>query len=959
MLRVKIIFLLLFAGTCVSAQQLHIENYTPAKGLLDTRIIKIFQDSRGLIYFLTWEGISIFDGKRFENISEYNGESLGLVNDMVQWKGDTCYVFTFQKGIFKLVNSRLIKDSLFNKIYEPNRVIKIDNDHWLITSNTGLFEWNGKNCNPVFYRQTGKNEYGIDFAAYKNGYLVYLDNGGKTLQLLHLASKKITDSISGKKIYNITGGQANNIFINLNGKLLQLNTEAMQKGKLIPEPLYFASMVPDGFTIDNLFITEKKLWLYDDKKGYMLLNPETGENEIYDQQSGLKGSSNFIFTDKENNYWFVVFSKQLQKAYATRLKNIATKINPGITGLLNDENENVYAKNGQQLFLLQQHKIAATIKSKGSNSFFWQGKQWFYKTAETLQNINGDIINLHTATGAEQVLVNNSRITFDREGRLIISGTDLFIIEKNLDVHAVQLPYYTDNIAIDDNNNYWTFNRGGHIHSWSLKDNTIFRNKDSFKLRNISPRFSLQWNADTFCIGTRHNGIVWLSVKNGKLKELARLNTSNGLSNNFVTGLAKKNNNLLYAITGFGLDEIKITGSDTIIHSLSAANNLYLPFSYLMKNREGEIFAWANDSRLWAVNDHVFAKTGFVPAVWFSEITVNGGATDISTNTFSFNENNFRFSVTAPCFINAGSIRYNFLLENESSKWEQQSSENFYSINNLSPGKYTLNVTVNYPGKIYPDKKIAWSFIIRSPLWKRWWFIVLGILTVGFIFWRLVRAYYQRKLAAQKAESEKQQLVERERNRISRDIHDDLGSGLTKIAILSEVAKKQLPEPVKAKEQLEKISVSSRELVDSLQDIIWVLNPRNDTLESLAAYIREYALKYFEPLAVKMQFMYPEDFSKQPLSEEKRRNVFLTVKESLHNIAKHAWCNEVVISIKQSQHQFEISINDDGKGFDPDKARIFANGLKNMQNRIEQVGGIFSIQSEPGNGTLTVMTIPV
>lgn len=95
------IFLALFYFSS-PAQQLHVENYTPANGLLDTRVIKIFQDNRGLIYFLTWEGISIFDGQRFENITEYNGESLGLINDMIQWKSNTCYVFTFQKGFSNL-----------------------------------------------------------------------------------------------------------------------------------------------------------------------------------------------------------------------------------------------------------------------------------------------------------------------------------------------------------------------------------------------------------------------------------------------------------------------------------------------------------------------------------------------------------------------------------------------------------------------------------------------------------------------------------------------------------------------------------------------------------------------------------------------------------------------------------------------------------------------------------------
>jgi signal transduction histidine kinase len=190
-------------------------------------------------------------------------------------------------------------------------------------------------------------------------------------------------------------------------------------------------------------------------------------------------------------------------------------------------------------------------------------------------------------------------------------------------------------------------------------------------------------------------------------------------------------------------------------------------------------------------------------------------------------------------------------------------------------------------------------------------------------------------------------------------MHDDLGSGLTKIAILSEVAKRQLPEPDKAKEQLEKISESSRELVDNLQDIIWVLNPKNDTLENLSAYIREYALKYFEPLAIKLQFNYPEHFLTGHLSEEKRRNIFLTIKESLHNIAKHAWCNQITISILEKEKYFEITMEDDGRGFDTGKVRLFANGLKNMQTRIEQVGGSYRIASEPGKGTITIIKMTV
>ncbi|MBK6827993.1 MAG: ATP-binding protein [Chitinophagaceae bacterium] len=300
-----------------------------------------------------------------------------------------------------------------------------------------------------------------------------------------------------------------------------------------------------------------------------------------------------------------------------------------------------------------------------------------------------------------------------------------------------------------------------------------------------------------------------------------------------------------------------------------------------------------------------------------------------------------------------------FQLKNGNREWQQLSSDNVFNITNLPPGRYQLTLTVMYPGKIYPDKSLHWSFTIQSPLWKRWWFILLTLLTTFAIIWAVVRAYYLKKLAVQKAEAGKQQAIEKERNRISRDMHDDLGSGLTKIAILSEVAKKQMPEPEKAKEQLEKISQSSRELVDSLQDIIWVLNPANDTLESLAAYIREYTLKFVEPFSLETGFDYPDQFAAIQLSEEKRRNVFLTVKESLHNIARHAHCTRVDISITEEPGAFTLLIRDNGRGFDTGNTRMFGNGLKNMENRISQAGGNYQISSAPEKGTLTIIRMPV
>jgi signal transduction histidine kinase len=197
-----------------------------------------------------------------------------------------------------------------------------------------------------------------------------------------------------------------------------------------------------------------------------------------------------------------------------------------------------------------------------------------------------------------------------------------------------------------------------------------------------------------------------------------------------------------------------------------------------------------------------------------------------------------------------------------------------------------------------------------------------------------------------------------ERNRIARDMHDDLGSGLTKIAILSEVAKTMLWHPEKAKAQLESISQSSRDLVDSLQDSIWVLNPKNDSLENLAAYLREYALNFFESSDIIVQIDFPEEFGGVKLTEAERRNLFLVLKESFNNIAKHALCHKVNIRIQKTGPAHQFTIKDDGKGFDIDSTRPFGNGLQNMKNRMEQIGGTYHLESSPGKGTLTILHLP-
>ena len=959
MLHYRLLAFLLAVSTLSFSQQRYVENYTPANGLLDARVTRIFQDQRGLLYFLTWEGVSIFDGQSFHNISEYKGEAIGLVNEMIQWKGDTCYLFTFRKGAFKLINNQLIKDSLLDHIYEPTRVIATEKNEWIIIANGGLYKWNGAVPRQLLIQSGQEPAKEIDQAIYLNGQLIYFKQAENILRIMRLDNGAITSSLAGQRTEAITGNSSGNIFVKLGGQWLQLNPTALRNGQLLTEPLSFAAAIPKHFHIDQLYVTGDHIWIQDQTNGFLLLDTQTGITEFYPATGSIDAGANIVFGDLTNNFWISSFNKKVQKVFFTPLRKIEMPAVQQYAALQSDEMGQSIALLDNNAYLLQngQYRLL-TGSGQQPISFYWQSKAWHLKENWLFRNNHGDAIDLRKASTGDSSYFHSNRFSFDEEGRLLISGSSLYLVDKDLSVHGKQLPYFTDNLVSANRNEYIAITRNAAIWNYSWNADSLKGKQFVSQLPHLDPRCAIRWNQDTFCIGTRFQGIIWMIIQQGMAREIGRISTAKGLSNNFVIALAKKQNQL-YVGTGTGFDRITLNQKDTTVENLGAANNLYASFNWVQKNKLDEVYALSSDNQVWQVVDNQQNSSSFTPAVWFREIEVNGKKRAETEQLYNYYQNNFRFAISAPCFTNAANIRFLFQLKNGNREWQQLSSDNVFNITNLPPGRYNLTLTVMYPDKIYPDKSLHWSFTIQSPLWKQWWFILLSLLVSFAIIWALIRAYYLKKLALQKAEADKQQAIEKERNRISRDMHDDLGSGLTKIAILSEVAKKQMPEPEKAKEQLEKISQSSRELVDSLQDIIWVLNPANDTLESLAAYLREYTLKFVEPFSLETFFDYPEHFAAIQLSEEKRRNVFLTVKESLHNIARHAHATRIDISISEEPGVFTLLIRDNGQGFDTANIRVFGNGLKNMESRISQAGGIYQISSAPGKGTLTSIRMPV
>jgi signal transduction histidine kinase len=195
---------------------------------------------------------------------------------------------------------------------------------------------------------------------------------------------------------------------------------------------------------------------------------------------------------------------------------------------------------------------------------------------------------------------------------------------------------------------------------------------------------------------------------------------------------------------------------------------------------------------------------------------------------------------------------------------------------------------------------------------------------------------------------------ESERRRISREMHDDIGSGLTSILFLSNMLASQATGP-KVAGTTGRISALATDLVDKMNDIIWSMNPQNDTLDNLVAYIRQQAATQLENAEIRYQFDIAPEVPALPITGEKRRNIYLTVKEAVNNVIKHARASEVAISI-QLNGQLEIAIRDNGQGLGNGPGRKFGNGLRNMEQRMADIGGTFSLHSN--GGTTVRLTAP-
>ena len=272
-------------------------------------------------------------------------------------------------------------------------------------------------------------------------------------------------------------------------------------------------------------------------------------------------------------------------------------------------------------------------------------------------------------------------------------------------------------------------------------------------------------------------------------------------------------------------------------------------------------------------------------------------------------------------------------------------NERTLNFANLAAGDYRLEIRVQTADRIYSQNPAVVSFKIAPPLWQRWWFLSLISLSLAIFVYLIYKYRVQRLLE-----------LEKTRTRIATDLHDDIGSNLTKISIMSEVARRI--EGNKQSEILNSIADISRSSVSSMSDIVWAINPNKDSFLDLVRRMREHAEEILGQRDILVDFVTLRTSVEIKLDADVRRNVYLIFKESLNNIVRHSQATKVIIDLGVLKNHLVLKINDNGKGFDA--ARNYdGNGLLNIKRRVQSLNGRLQIDSNGKDGTRIILEVPV
>jgi signal transduction histidine kinase/streptogramin lyase len=457
--------------------------------------------------------------------------------------------------------------------------------------------------------------------------------------------------------------------------------------------------------------------------------------------------------------------------------------------------------------------------------------------------------------------------------------------------------------------------------------------------------------ANRLWLATNRSGVARVDDPLARTPRFVRYTTSTGLGSDNVRCITEDRQGRIYFGTVRGVDRLDLTTGR--VRQFTMADGLSNSFvSSALRDREGTLwFGTANGvSRMVPRPDVVQTP----PPVLISGLRIAGvpqpvselGEASMSLPALTSDQNKVQFDFHGLAFGMGEHLRYRYKLEGLEVHWNPVTDERTVTYASLPAGRYRFVVRAINAEAVASLQPASVAFAILTPLWRRWW-----VLTLAAVLVALVIAYAYRSRVAHLL------ALERVRIGIATDLHDDIGSNLSQIAILSEVARRQIgPDGSPAARPLDLIAHLSRVSVDSMSDIVWATNPENDFATNLITRMRNLANEVLATRDIDFTFEVIGDLQAR-VDAQLRRQVFLMFKESVTNVVRHSGTPKVEITLHVDHHGLVLRVSDDGRGFDT--ATISeGHGLASMRRRALSIGGCLKVETSPSGGTCLTLTVP-
>ena len=954
-----------------------IENVTSNTNLQNHTITSIDQDSNGFLWFGTNLGLYRYDGYHFTAFNINSTPSLLdnnvrtiLINGNELWVGS--------KGGIDIINIESKEHISFKNNYynqssiASNYVTKIFKDKsnhiWVAYNTNKLSKYLGNGKFQNFTLKNFSDHCSItDIIELAEGKLILKVIDGKPLLKEIILTQQIGNEFVQKNITN-------------NKEIIQLAYKIENVASLVieDEVYYFDKVIKrfkkSNYTINTLnydyyglsYADSTNNVFFGTSKGSfkrVTINDNITIKETYIGNSELRISS--FFVDQTNLLWIGTTNglyklKEQHFLFNRYLYNSKKPIK--MRSIIQDHKGDIYAVGLDGLF-----------KYNEAKKQFIQ-KEWIdYVDSAPYALIEYDSNNLMVGTQGNGLAIynktsnvykpfetiNNSlppnshilKLLKDENKTLWIGTSDglaYFSENKFYKVEDSNLNYLKNDLIFDikqlKKNEFWIAASTGLYHlkvnylEIPLKVDIVKMPNIPYEIRSILKSDEILW------LATQRNGLLKYNLNT---KKATFFDESNGLTNNTTYSILQGVNNELWIGTLNGLSRF-----DTITKQFinffdydGLAGNEFNSSSHL-KATNGELFFGGQNG-----------ISGFTPSnIKIKETKSNVNITNINWYDSKkdsayhldfFNDKiehielphsnafvNFEFSLSDYFKPENNTFKYRFVgLHND---WRTLSKTNVLSFSNLPPGEYTLEVMASTNYGMWNEQTITLPVKVNQIFYKRWWFLTsLGLLMLLFMYsMRRYELYHIKKL-------------EKLRLRISRDLHDDLGSALTGIAIRSELIMDK-KDSKDINEFLNEIAIQSRGAVDTLSDIVWAIDSRNNSLENLADRMHNVLFLLLPPLEITFQFSTVQENKQLFLNQDHRQHIFLIYKEAITNIIKHSNATHVIVSITKDKYNLKLTIKDNGTFTKKTKITLNGNGIRNMKLRAEKIKGDLQIFYDNG-----------